>query len=366
MPQHGQRPKEPGVAGRSVESMCPQDTALSTRRKIKRHLLTLCGLGTFCLIFLLVWGFLTRPATSSKAVVHFDVPVGSNSRTIAKQLIEQELIRSEYLFRFVVRYRGTGKRLQAGTYVLRRDMTLWDLLDEFEKGQVTLVNWTVPEGLTTAAIAELWETGGFGTAAAFRGAAESQRLLQRYGLTDKTVEGYLFPNTYAFAKGTTAERVVEMMLDEFERRWTTEFDETAQNLGHNRHEIVTLASVIEKEAQVDLERPRISSVFHNRLTRKWKLQADPTVLYALGNPEKPLTKADLRTDSPYNTYRYKGLPPGPIANPGVDSIIAALRPEKTEYLYFVAIGGGKHHFSKTLSEHNKMIRKIRRETARQQ
>ena len=344
----------------SVQSPNRQDSSLSTTRKIKIGILTLCCLGVFCLIILLIGVSLTRPATSSGEIVNFDVPVGSSSRAIAKRLIEQKLIRSEYAFRLAVRYRGTGKRLQAGTYVLRRNMTLWDLLDALEKGQVTLMSWTVPEGLTTSAIAQLWETSGFGTAEAFRKASESQHLLERYGLTDKTAEGYLFPNTYKFAKGTTTEKVVEMMLDEFKQQWTEKFDEEAENLGRTRHEIVMLASIIEKEAQADLERPRISSVFHNRLTRKWKLQADPTVLYALGNPESPLRKADLQVDSPYNTYKYKGLPPGPIANPGIDSIVAALRPEKTDYLYFVAVGDGKHHFSKTLSAHNRMIRKMRR------
>ena len=330
------------------------------KRKIKIGILTLCGLGVLCLIVLLIGVSLTLPPSSSEEVVSFDVPTGSSSRVIAKRLIKQKLIRNEHAFRLAVRYRGTDKRLRAGTYVLRRNMALWNLLDEFEKGQVRLVSWTVPEGLTTSGIAELWEMSGFGTAEAFRKASESPHLLKRYGLTDKTVEGYLFPNTYKFAKGITTEKVVEMMLDEFKQQWTEQFNEEAQNLGRTRHEIVTLASVIEKEAQFGLERPRISSVFHNRLTRKWKLQADPTVLYALGNPERPLTKADLQVDSPYNTYKYKGLPPGPIANPGIDSIVAALRPEKTDYFYFVAIGEGKHHFSKTLSEHNRMIRKMRR------
>ena len=344
----------------SVQSPSRQDTSLSKTSKIKIVIRTLCCLGVLCLTALSISVFLMLPPTSSEEVVNFDVLTGSSSRAIAKRLGEEKLIRSEYAFRIVLRYRGTGKRLQAGTYTLRRNMALWDLLAEFEKGQVKLINWTVPEGLTTSAIAELWEMSGFGTAEAFRTASESAHLLMQYGLADKTVEGYLFPNTYKFAKGTTAEKVVEMMLDEFKQQWTEKFDEEAQNLGRTRHEIVTLASIIEKEAQSGLERPRISSVFHNRLTRKWRLQADPTVIYALGNPERLLTKADLRVDSPYNTYKHKGLPPGPIANPGIDSIIAALRPENTDYLYFVAIGEGKHHFSKTLSEHNRMVRKMRR------
>ena len=322
--------------------------------------MTFCGLGALCLISLSIGAFLMLPPSSSEEVVNFEVPIGSSSRTIAKRLVEQKLIRSEYAFRIIVRHRGTGKRLRAGTYTLRQNMAVWHIVDEFEKGQVTLVSLTVPEGLTTAAIAQLWETTGFGTAAAFRAATESPCLLKAYGLEGKTVEGYLLPNTYKFAKGTKAEQVVEMMLNEFKQRWTETFDAEAQNLGLTRHEIVTLASVIEKEAQSKPERPRIASVFHNRLKQKWRLQADPTVLYALGNPERLLTRADLSVDSPYNTYKHKGLPPGPIANPGIDSIIAALRPETTDYFYFVAIGEGKHHFSKTLSEHNRMIRKIRR------
>ena len=300
------------------------------------------------------------PPSASEDVINFDIPTGSSSRTIARRLAAEKLIRSEFIFRLVVRHRGIGRRLQAGTYALRRNMALPEILAEFEKGRVALESWTVPEGLTRDAIAELWETGGFGTAVAFREAFETTRLLEKYGLENKTVEGYLFPNTYKFAKGTTAEQVVEMMLSEFKAQWIGTFDEEASNLGRTQHEIITLASIIEKEAQSKSERPRISSVFHNRLKRGWRLQADPTVLYALGNPERLLTKADLRVNSPYNTYVYKGLPPGPIANPGIDSIIAALRPEETSYLYFVAVGDGKHHFSQTLSEHNRMIRKIRR------
>ncbi len=329
--------------------------------KIKVTILVLSILAILCFVVLLIGVFLISAPSSSEVVVNFNVPIGSNSRTIAKRLAAEKLIRNEYAFRLVVRRRGIGRHLQAGTYALRRNMSLSDILDAFENGQVTLVSWTVPEGLTIRAVAKLWETDGFGTAAAFQEAAEADDLLERYGIPeDKTVEGYLFPNTYKFAKGTTVEKVVEVMLGEFQSRWSETFDDEARNLELTRHEIVTLASIIEKEAQSASERPRISSVFHNRIKRNWRLQADPTVLYALGNPKRLLTKADLRVDSPYNTYKHKGLPPGPIASPGIDAIRAALHPEKTDYFYFVAIGEGKHHFSKTLSAHNRMVRKMRR------
>ena len=352
------------------------------KRKIKIVILVLCGLDILCVTGLCFAMFLMLPPTSGvyalfddgvprggflhhgagiHLTVFFDVPTGSNSRALARMLKRDKLIRSELAFRILARYRGTDRRLHAGIYLLKDNMALWDILNAFEKGDVFFVSWTVPEGLTVSAIAGLWEESGFGTAKAFREAAESPRLLKRSGIPENaSVEGYLFPNTYYFAKGATAEKVVEMMLDEFKKQWIEAFDTEANDLGRTQHEIVTLASIIEKEGQSKSEKPRIASVFHNRLKRGWRLQADPTVLYALGNPERLLTKADLRVDSPYNTYVYKGLPPGPIASPGIDSIIAALRPEKTNYLYFVAIGDGKHHFSKTLSEHNRMVRKMRR------
>lgn len=308
--------------------------------------------------------FYLSPPTSSGEVVNFSVPTGSNSRAIAKRLVAERLIRSELAFYLIVRYRSIDKHLQAGDYQLRRGLSLKQILDELQKGHVALENWTIPEGLTVNAIAELWETAGFGTAEAFQKAAEFPQLLQKYGLEGKSVEGYLFPNTYKFAKGTTAETVVEMMLDEFNGRWNETLAEEARSLGRTRHEVITLASVIEKEAQSESERPRIASVFHNRLKRNWRLQADPTVLYALGNPKRLLTRADLKVDSPYNTYLHKGLPPGPIGSPGIASLMAALRPEKTDYLYFVAIGEGKHHFSKTLAEHNRMVWKIKRDKAK--
>ncbi len=328
---------------------------------------TLGCLGIVCLIALLIGGLLVgyylSPVGSGDDVVPFEVQTGASSRAIAQQLVAERLIRSEFAFRLALRYRGAGRQLKAGSYQLRRNMSLMQILDELQKGHVALESWTVPEGLTTIAIAELWETAGFGTAAAFLAATTSP------GFVDKpaSTEGYLFPNTYRFAKGTTAETVVEMMLEEFNRQW----DEVANGsddieIGDRkftRDEIVILASIIEKEAAIAAERPRIASVFHNRLKENWKLQADPTVAYALGNPERLLTRADLEVDSPYNTYKHKGLPPGPICNPGIDAIRAALQPEKTDYFFFVAIGEGKHHFSKTNPEHNRVrnrMRKMRR------
>ncbi len=347
-----------------------------------------CCMSVFCFITIFMgWLYLSPMgklgSSTTGKFVDFNVPLGSSSRGIARQLAAKKLIRSEFAFRLALRYQGSARRLKAGDYQLQRDMSLLQILNELQKGRVTLKSWTVPEGLTISDIARLWETTGFGTSAEFLLAVKSTDLIERLqpGADclphDISLEGYLFPNTYKFAKGTSAKKVIEMMLAEFIRRWDETLIKAAEDLNMTRHQIVTLASIIEEEAQLESERHRIASVFHNRLKRNWKLQADPTVFYALRQLSERsgdikgtasmyvqgkhrLTKAELKVDSPYNTYLYKGLPPAPISNPGVASIRAALQPEKNGYLYFVAIGEGRHHFSKTLSEHNRMILKIKR------
>ena len=285
---------------------------------------------------------------------------GMSSQAIANQLAHKNLIHNPWVFMFVTHLSGTSHRLQVGTYRLSGAMSIPQIIDHLKTGKVVTQQFVVPEGLTVVQIGKLWEKAGFGTTAAFNLAASDPQWLHKYKLEGKTLEGYLFPNTYQFPDGATPRAIIQIMLDEFERRWTTEFTEEAKALGFSKHEIITLASIIEAEARVPDERALVSAVFHNRLRRGWKLQADPTALYGLGNPDRPPRAADLRVDSPYNTYIHKGLPPGPICNPGMASILAALRPTSVDYMYFVAIGDGRHHFSKTLREHQNMINKIRR------
>ena len=305
------------------------------------------------------WYYLS-PITSSKEIVNITIASGSSTTVIAKQLTTNNLIRSPLAFKLLVRYRGIGTQLRAGNYQLSRDMSLTRILDELKKGQIEYQTFTVPEGITAAAIAELWEESKFGTADAFQEAIETPDLLEKHVPEGVTAEGYLFPDTYKFAKGSTVETVVKMMLAESTERWTDTLVEEAETLGLTRHQVITLASIIQREAGSTAEIPRIAGVFHNRLNDNWRLQADPTVLYALGDPKRLLTREDLKVESPYNTYLHKGLPPGPIGNPGMAAILGALRPEETSYYYFVAIEKGKHHFSETLAEHNRMIREIKR------
>ena len=287
------------------------------------------------------------------------ISIGMSSKAIAKQLASEDLIRSSMMFQLMSRISGSSRDLKAGTYQLSGSMTLMNIIEQLKTGRVETRRFVVPEGLTVVQIGKLWESEGFGTAEAFAHAASSPQWRDKYKIEGQTLEGYLFPNTFQIADGTPPDIHIEMMLDLFDRLWTSKLSEEAELLQLSRYEVVTLASIIEKEAKHAHERPLISAVYHNRLRRGWRLEADPTVLYALGNPKRQLTRVDLELDSPYNTYRQKGLPPGPICNPGMDSILAALRPVSTSHLYFVAIDDGKHHFSTTLKEHQKMIRKIK-------
>ena len=300
------------------------------------------------------------PVDVNAKPIQLKIARGMSSQSIANELAHKNLIREPWVFLVAIRLSGATHRLQFGSYRLSGSMSVPQIIDYLKSGKVITHRLTVPEGLTVAQISKLWEKSGLGTVAVFNEVANDSKWQLSYEIKGKTLEGYLFPNTYQFPDGASPETLIQIMLNEFKRYWTAELEEEAQALGFSKHEIITLASIIEAEARVPDERPLISAVFHNRLRRGWKLQADPTALYGLGNPDRPPRAADLRIDSPYNTYLYKGLPPGPICNPGMASILAALRPTTSDYMYFVAIGGGRHHFSKTLREHRNMINKIRR------
>ncbi len=334
-----------------------------------RHLTRLtipvfCCLAIVGIILVLILGTYLNSEDLPLETKEVRISPGTSTKSIAKQLAEERIIRSPLLFEAVAYFDGASRYLQAGTYELSAAMGLREIIHKLKSGEVVHRHFVVPEGLTVAQIAQLFEDEGFGSAESFSRAARDSKWRKRYGIEGTSLEGYLFPNTYKLVDEISAAKVIKLMLDEFERQWTSERSEEAESLNLSPQEIITLASIIEKEAQVADERPLISAVFHNRLKRGWKLDADPTVLYALGNPPRALTKTDLKFDSSYNTYVYRGLPPAPICSPGLASIMAALRPAESSHLYFVAIGDGKHHFSNTLAEHNRVIRRIRRNSTR--
>lgn len=309
---------------------------------------------------------LAAPAAGGRGAdtVEFTVPRGASTAAIARRLAAAGLIRSPLAFQLYVRGRGLDGRLRAGTYALSPAMDVPQLVGVLVEGRVLTDRVTIPEGYTVAQVVQLLARRGLAREDELRAAlAERARrwpYLPRVPLREP-LEGYLFPDTYLFPRGASAGEMVDAMLSRFERAMRPEWRRRAAELGLTVHQVVTLASIVEREARVPEERPVIAAVFHNRLRRGMRLDADPTVLYALGRTAGPLTRADLAVDSPYNTYRHAGLPPGPIANPGAAALEAVLYPADVDYLYFVRLpdDSGRHAFARTLAEHQRNVQRYR-------
>jgi len=238
------------------------------------------------------------------------------------------------------------------------------VLDQMVLGRGVFHRVTVPEGLTQRDIAHLLEKEGLANSEKFLKAANNPAILSMLGIEAQRVEGYLFPDTYYFPASTSEQDILIAMVEHFEESFTPLMEEQARRLGLERHEVVTLASLVEKETGVEAERPLVSAVFHNRLRGRIPLQTDPTVIYGLKTFTGNLTRKDLRRPSPYNTYLIQGLPPGPICNPGLSSLQAALLPAEVKYLYFVSKNDGTHFFSKTIREHNRAVNQYQRSRRR--
>jgi UPF0755 protein len=291
------------------------------------------------------------------------IPSGASFREAADSLARAGVIGSPTLFRAYAKIGGHDRAVKAGTYVLPRGASWSSVVEALTEGRGVVSTITIPEGFAISQIVPLVAKTLGTPADSVATAVGDTALRRRLDVPTPTLEGYLFPSTYTFAAGTPARVVVGEMVQEFERRWRPEWDAQLQKLSMNRHDVVTLASIIEKEARLPEERPVISAVYHNRLKRRMMLQADPTVQYARGQHTNRVLYRDLETDSPYNTYRNVGLPPGPIASPGTPSIEAALFPANVPYLYFVAHPDGHHEFRTTFAEHTQAIREIRRDAA---
>ena len=293
--------------------------------------------------------------TSQNVIVN--VRQGQTLRTTANILQQASLIKSRLKFILIARIKGLDKHLKAGEYLLSATMPPRQILEIMVKGAVNLHKLTVPEGYSIPQIAVLVENANFGTKIDFIKTATDPVLAGKYGLEAATFEGYLFPDTYFFPREVAMEQIISTMVNRFRSVFTTEWKVRAEDLGFTVHQIVTLASIIEKETGAAFERPIISSVFHNRLKKKMRLESDPTVIYGIKNFDGNLTRKHLSTHTSYNTYKIRGLPAGPIANPGRASLEAALYPEKTVFLYFVSKRDTTHYFSTNLKEHNQAVRK---------
>jgi UPF0755 protein len=287
-----------------------------------------------------------------------EIQAGSGPITMGRALTEAGVVPHVTAFRTAVWVRGAGRRLQAGEYRFERPMTPLEVVDKIARGDVYLQPVTFREGLTIRQMSQIFQERRFGTAQEFITAASRADRIRSIDPSARDLEGYLFPDTYTLPRRATAEQLVERMVARFEAALSPEVREQAAARGLTVRQLVTLASLVEKETARREERPLVSAVYSNRLRIGMGLQCDPTVIYALeraGRFDGNLTRDDLRFDSPYNTYRYAGLPPGPIAAPGKASLEAAANPADVPYIYFVSRNDGSHAFASTLEEHNRNV-----------
>jgi len=311
-------------------------------------------------------GLVLRPAgLLTRGSQTVEIPAMLGVLGIARHLAEQGVIRSQTAFVGLAVLRGTARSLKAGEYEVAQGASLLAVLQLLETGRVKPHLLVVPEGFTIRELARQIEAEGIASAADVARVAGSPLMAQSLGLEASSVEGYLFPDTYQVTKGTRVEEILGRMVQRFrEKAGTADVVARARRRGLSLHQLVTLASIVEKEAALAWERPIIARVFLNRLERDMPLQADPTVAYAMAKEGRPPTREDLQVDHPFNTYRSRGLPPGPIGNPGRSAIDAVLDPADVPYLYFVAIDDRAHHFSTTLDEHNQAVARYRQYRAR--
>ena len=284
-----------------------------------------------------------------------EIPPGASAADIRSRLVDAGIVRDEYVFRFALWWSGEARNLQAGEYHFDQPLSALAVLQKIGRGEVYARRITFPEGLTIAEMAKIYESRGFGPARSFIDAAHDPTPIKSLDPAAPDLEGYLFPETYALPRGVPASRLVGMMVARFLATYTEQMREETTAQGMTPRQVVALASLVEKETAKAEERPMVAAVYRNRLKIGMPMQADPTVVYALmkaGRYDGNIRKDDLSLDSPYNTYKYPGLPPGPIASPGRASLEAALAPADVPYLYFVSRNDGSHVFAETLAQHN--------------
>jgi UPF0755 protein len=298
-----------------------------------------------------------------------DLLPGDGTPAIARKLVAAGIVRDRWTFRLALWQTGAARRLKAGEYRFDHPMRAADVVTMLARGEVYLRPVTFPEGLTVREMARIFESRGLGTADSFVEAARAGApLVSDIDPSARTLEGFLFPETYALSRHAGASELVRMMTARFHQVFTLELREAAAARGLTPREAVTLASLVEKETALPDERPVIAGVYLHRLRVRMALQCDPTVIYALearGQYQGDLTHENLQVNSPYNTYRFPGLPPGPIAAPSRSSLDAAAHAEPVDYLYFVSRNDGTHVFASTLAEHNRNVRKYQVDYFRQ-
>jgi len=300
------------------------------------------------------------PPSSEKAWKEIQVTEGMSFKAISAALQKEGIIRYRGYFEIIGRLQGITRKVRVGYYGLGSHMSMWEVLDALRRGKIIEYEVVIPEGYNLYQIA--WTLTGTPLLTdpnEFIRLARDKDFARDLGINGDTLEGYLFPDTYYLPKGITMHDVARRMVQRYKDMFSDSYRKRAEEMGFTEHQIITLASIVEKEAKVPSERKLVSAVYHNRLKIGMRLQADPTAVYGTKAWITRVTSQDLRRRSPYNTYLHKGLPPGPIANPGQGAILAALYPESVDYLFFVAQGDGSHYFSKDFDEHGKAITRYR-------
>ncbi len=307
-----------------------------------------------------IWAWREMRGNGSNTAARVVVPRGATVRVVADSLARAHVIGSARLFRWYASFRGHERAIKPGAYGFAEGQDYASVLDALVSGKGIMHTVVIPEGFDLRQITPVLAKALSVSDDSIRAAVTDTAWKRRLNVPAPTLEGYLFPATYSFADGTTAREAVQAMLERFEAVWKPEWNARLQARSISRNDAMAMASIIEKEARKAEERAIISAVYWNRVKRGMKLQADPTVQFALPKHVERVFFKDLEIDSPYNTYRYAGLPPGPIASPGEASILAALEPANVPYLYFVAHPDGHHEFRTTFAEHQRAIADVRR------
>jgi len=305
--------------------------------------------------------FFSYPKSYTETIV-FDIEKGESLNKISQNLQQAGVIRNRHLFKWTAILIGKGKSIKIGNYNIKPKISLYQLINLLNKGRTVMLQVTIPEGLRMSEIFQLLKRAGYINSGNYQAVINELRFVKSFNLENdiQMLEGFLFPDTYKISKRASEKKIIQTLVNTFLKRIPQDYAKQAKAVNLSYYDAIILASIIEKETGSADERTLISSVFHNRLRQNMKLQTDPTVIYGIANFDGNLTKRQLRENNPYNTYTNFGLPPTPIANPGLESLLAAIRPAKTKYLYFVAKGNGKHKFSDNYRSHVNAVRKYQK------
>lgn len=304
------------------------------------------------------------PVDQKNSIVLIEIPRGTSFTRSVEILEEAGLVKNRMLFYLLAISKNAHSHIKAGEYELATSMSPMEIVNKLVRGEIKSYKVTIPEDFTLKEIVSRLESLKLIDKKSFMATATDKRFLSYLGIEGTSAEGYLYPDTYILDRTMSAKDIIKIMVNQFWKMFTPEMRARAKELDMTNHDVVTLASIIGKESGYTDEKPLISAVFHNRLKKNMKLQSDPTALYNIENINGDIRKY-LRKNTPYNTYRINGLPPGPIANPAIDSLRAALYPAQVDYLYFVSNRNGSHHFTANLSAHNRAILRYQRESKKE-